>query len=290
MRLAATSVGAGLMADRLPEGCLSAGEPVTGPLRFGIITDVHYADADTKGSRYYRDSLAKLRQAVETFNRLDLAFVVELGDFIDAGASKEDELDYLRTADKVYQTFKGNRHYVLGNHCVGALTKQEFLTGCGAKNTQSYYSFDSAGYHFIVLDANFKQDGTPYSAGNFTWTDTGIPETEQEWLRQDLAAAGEKPSIVFVHQNLDDEKDAHGVKNAPEIRRILERSGKVAAVFQGHKHTGGYVRIGGIPYCTLKAMVERPTLENNSYAVAIADGASRLKLEGFGRQEDMVVF
>ena len=28
--------------------------------RFGIITDVHYADYDTAGTRFYRDSLPKV--------------------------------------------------------------------------------------------------------------------------------------------------------------------------------------------------------------------------------------
>jgi len=57
-------------------------------LRFGLVTDVHYADADPRGNRCYRDSLAKLERAIATFNTLDLSFVVELGDFIDSGKNK----------------------------------------------------------------------------------------------------------------------------------------------------------------------------------------------------------
>ena len=64
-------------------------------LRFGVVTDVHYADADTKGSRHYRDSLQKLRLAIDTFNRREVVLVVELGDLIDAGGTREDELKYL---------------------------------------------------------------------------------------------------------------------------------------------------------------------------------------------------
>jgi alkaline phosphatase len=59
-------------------------------------------------------------------------------------------------------------------------------------------------------------------------------------------------------------------------------------VFQGHDHAGGYAKIGGIHYCTLKAMVERRTLQNNSFAVVVLDATGHMKLEGFGRQQDVV--
>jgi len=39
------------------------------------------------------------------------------------------------------------------------------------------------------------------------------------------------------------------------------------AVFQGHRHDGGYSFIEKIHYYTLKAVIEGPGPENNSYAV-----------------------
>ena len=48
---------------------------------------------------------------------------------------------------------------------------------------------------------------------------------------------------------------------------------------------GGYARIGDIHYCTLRAMVEKPTLKNNAYAIVTVDKSDRLRLEGFGRQK-----
>lgn len=47
----------------------------------GIVTDVHYADAPAAGTRVYRDSPAKVRDAVATFNASAVDFVVSLGDF-----------------------------------------------------------------------------------------------------------------------------------------------------------------------------------------------------------------
>jgi len=275
---------AGLLAAR--DG-LSAPAPAGGSLAFGLVTDVHYADAPPGGSRHYRDSPAKLREAIDTFNRREVAFVAELGDFVDAGPSKAQEIEHLRAIDEIYGSFRGPRHYVLGNHCLHAFTKDEFLAHCSARIKKSYYSFDAGRFHFVVLDANFKRDGTPYAAGNFSWTDTAIPPEQQQWLAEDLQRAHGRKTFVFLHQNLHDENDPHGVKNAPEVRHVLEAAGNVAAVFQGHMHTGGHAKIGGIHYCTLRAMVEGPTLENNAYAIVTLDESGGLSLEGFGRQKDV---
>ncbi len=286
-RFLQTVAGAGAGAAGLfPRShALSAAEPTADSISFGLVTDVHHADIPPAGSRHYRDSAAKLTQAIATLNRRKLAFLAELGDFVDAGPGKADDLKYLRSIRKVFETFRGPRHYVLGNHCVVRLTKAEFLANCGAENRTSYYSFDHGRYHFVVLDADFRQDGTPYAEGNFSWTDTAIPKAQQQWLAEDLKRAGDKRAIVFVHQNLDKEKDEHGVKNAPEVRRVLQSAGNVLAVFQGHMHSGGYEKLGGIHYCTLRAMVEGPTTENNAYAVVTLDRHDRITLEGFGQQK-----
>ena len=287
LKTATGSLGIGMAGASSGYGKAEAGDDSGEKLIIGLVTDVHYADADTRGTRHYRDSLGKLEEAVDGFNRLGASFLVELGDLVDAGPSKEHDLKFLREVDRVYRRFRGPRYYVLGNHCLHALTKTEFLAHCGAEVKKSFHSFDHGGRHFIVLDANFKQDGTPYSAGNFTWTDTSIPAALQRWLADDLKRAGDKKTFVFLHQNLHDEKDPHGVKNAPQIRRILESAGNVAAVFQGHMHTGGYAKIGGIHYCTLAAMVEGAGLDSNACAVALIDDTGRPRLEGFGRQTDV---
>ena len=287
LRTTAAGVGA---AGLLFQGrTLSAADGAAASFSFGLVTDVHYADVPPRIGRHYRDSPEKLRLAIETFNRQKPSFIAELGDFVDAGPGKADDLKYLHAIRKVFEAFQGERHYVLGNHCLGQLTKAEFLANCGSEVEKSYYSFDRGRYHFVVLDANFKRDGSPYAAGNFSWTDTWIHKPQQKWLADDLKKARDKKTLIFVHQNLDKEKAAHGVKNAHEVRAILENSGNVLAVFQGHMHSGGYRKIAGIHYCTLRAMVEGPTTENNAYAVVTLDQSGRATLTGFGRQKGLVL-
>jgi hypothetical protein len=98
-------------------------------VRFGMLTDLHHADKPPAGTRYYRETLGKLAEAAEQFQRDQAAFIVELGDLIDAADSVDTELRYLETVNRPYAAICDDRHYVLGNHCVDTLTKEEFLGG-----------------------------------------------------------------------------------------------------------------------------------------------------------------
>ncbi|MBQ8213553.1 MAG: alkaline phosphatase, partial [Clostridia bacterium] len=70
---------------------------------------------------------------------------------------------------------------------------------------------------------------------------------------------------VFIHQRLDDcDNSRYLVKNAVEIRTLLQNSGKVRKVFQGHYHKGDFQKIEQIEYITLQAMCEG---EKNIYTV-----------------------
>ena len=72
-------------------------EQTTESIRIGLITDIHYADLDTAGSRHYRDSITKVREAVKVFNDAKPDIVICLGDLIDAGATVEKEYAHLET-------------------------------------------------------------------------------------------------------------------------------------------------------------------------------------------------
>ena len=251
-------------------------------VRIGLVTDLHYADKKPAGSRHYRETLAKLDEAAVQFQQDQPDHVVELGDLIDAADSVETEKGYLKRINKEFSALPGKKHYVLGNHCVHTLTKDEFLGGVGQKD--SYFSFDSGGFHFVVLDACFRSDGDPYGRKNFQWTDPNIPAHEVEWLTADLDATNSK-TIVFVHQRLDVSNN-HGVKNAAQVRKVLEDSGKVLAVLQGHSHKNDLKEINGIHYCVHRAMVEGSGTENNGYSTmdVFADGT--IRLTGFREQKN----
>jgi hypothetical protein len=250
-------------------------------LRIGLLTDLHFADKAPAGTRHYRETLSKLSEAATRFQVDKPAFVVELGDLIDAADSVETELRYLKAINSEFSAIAKDRHYVLGNHCVDTLTKAEFLDGVEQK--QSYYSFDRGNFHFVVLDACFRHDGKPYGRKSSTWKEANIPAAQLEWLAADLRSTDRK-TIVFVHQRLDVSND-HGVKNAPEVRRVLDQSRTVLVVFQGHSHQNDVHDIGGIHYCTLRAMVEGSGAENSGYSLMDIGSDGTIRLTGFRKQK-----
>jgi alkaline phosphatase len=67
---------------------------------------------------------------------------------------------------------------------------------------------------------------------------------------------------------------------------VLEASGKVLAVFQGHSHNNDYNDIAGIHYCTLVAMVEGSGPENNGYSVMNLASDGTIRIQGFRKQAD----
>jgi len=204
-------------------------------------------------------------------NEQSVDFLIELGDLKDQGDPpvEKQTLEFLARIEGEFTKFEGPRYHVLGNHDMDSISKGQFLAGIkntGISAERSYYSFNKNGVHFVVLDANYRADGSDYDHGNFKWTDANVPQAQLEWLKQDLADA-EGPAIVFVHQRLDGEGDVF-VTNGEQVRSVLEASGKVLAVFQGHHHEGAINRVNGIHYYTLKAMVEGSRKSDNAYAIA----------------------
>jgi predicted MPP superfamily phosphohydrolase len=260
-------------------------------LRFGMLSDVHYADRELAGNRYYRQSLAKMKECIGRMNDESLDFLVEMGDFKDQDdvPNEANTLKYLSDIESAFQKFVGPTFHVLGNHDMDGISKTQFLERIENTDipiTERYYSFSRKGIHFIVLDGNFTKEGNEYDHGNFSWDDALIPHTQLNWLMEDLKKS-EFPSIVFIHQMLDDSKNMkQAVLNAAEVRQVLEQSGKVICVFQGHVHEERYNLINGIHYYSVNAMVDGDGPENNAYMVIDVYKNGSLTIDGFRRATD----
>lgn len=277
---------------------LSLGDRFLSPdkttLRFGLITDLHFAERQNSGTRIYSQSGRKLIHAVEVFNSKGLDFVIELGDFKDQGdpPDRKETLTFLDSIEKIFRSFNGPVYHVLGNHDMDSISKSDFLKHTSDKSetgSKTYYSFRFKGMNFIVMDANYNEDGSDYDSGNFDWTYAKVPDSQLKWLRDELSNH-KIPTIVFIHQLLDGFSGVSPlvcVRNADEVVRILEESSCVMAVFQGHHHDGNYSERNGIHYFTMKAMVEGSLPENNSFAVIEIDSKFNIIVDGFGNCRDM---
>jgi len=255
-------------------------------VRFGLLADPHYADANPVGTRFYRESLPKVREAVDALRTARAEFLVELGDLKDMVAGEPDTrtLAYLTAIEAEIARFGGPTYHVLGNHDMDNLSKAQFLgavvnTGIGANRAS--YAFTRGGIRFVTLDACCLADGTDYDHGNFDWRESYVPAPQLDWLRRELSSSTE-PVVVFCHQRLDAVSDPC-VKNSPDVRSILESSGKVIAAFHGHDHPGRHAVINGIHYYTLKAVVEGTGVENNAYAVVEVQPDLNIVVTGYRR-------
>lgn len=259
----------------------------TSMVKAGIITDIHHTSKADSATRKYSASLDKLQVFMDTMAAEKPAFIIELGDMVDTLAEGTDPAQNLAEAEKIFTSFNGPAYHVLGNHEFDNLTRDVFLasiTNTGIAKEQTYYSWDAGGVHFVVLDADYTPQAPhrPYDMNtpedNFwTWKDTFVPPQEIEWLRQDLSKSN-LPTVVFTHQNLDrvDDQD-HNIKNASEVRKVLEEDGQVLAVISGHDHQGGYSNIKGIHYIVLHGNVGV-----NHYRT----WAATSNTEGFDKKQD----
>ena len=257
-------------------------------VRFGMVSDLHYAELpdgiDDPGMRCFKDIPLKLHDAVDAMNERKVDFMIELGDFKDMMPTKEATLKCLDDIEREFSRFKGPRYHVLGNHETDCITKEEFLSrisNYGQKEAKAYYSFTVGKVTFAVLDANYTSKMEDYRPGNFDFRDTNVPPHEMKWLQGVLDAAP-GPVVVFAHQLFDPTCDERmRIKNAPQLREMFEKSGKVKVVFSGHHHIGHSAEHNGIFYYTMRAMAQDAYPENNSFAEVSLYDSGRVVIKGF---------
>jgi manganese-dependent ADP-ribose/CDP-alcohol diphosphatase len=261
----------------------------------GLVADAQYADVPDKGTRFYRASIGKLGAAVEHFNRTDLAFCVHLGDLIDRE---------WRSFDEITRPLSASRHrwhQLLGNHDFDVLDTEKPRVPERLGMKWRYGAFDHGGLRFVVLDTNDVSTyahpaGAPERAAAERelarlqaakvrqakpWNG-GVGVEQLAWFDRELTAARKNGQrvIVFAHHPVWPDND-HNVWNAPEVLTVLDRHPHVVAWLNGHNHAGAFGERSGLPFVTLKGMVE--TAAATAYAIArvLPD---RLVLEGQGRE------
>lgn len=113
------------------------------PLVFGVVADPQYADIEPKGTRFYRNSPAKIRAAVAEFNRRGVAFVLNLGDTIDRDfASFDAALDAFRTLEAPVRHLVGNHDFEVND-----ARKGDVIARLGLK--ERYASFARGGIRVL---------------------------------------------------------------------------------------------------------------------------------------------
>ncbi|MDO1581446.1 metallophosphoesterase [Rhizobium oryzicola] len=271
-------------------------------LRIGVIADPQYADLDPNPAlnRYFRESVAKISAAIETFEGEDLAFVITLGDLIDRG------FENFAPALAAYAPSRHECLFLPGNHdyLIAPEKIADLPTVLGMP--APYYSFHKAGIRFLIIngceDSLFatadnlerqeqarrrllalKAEG---AANAMDWN-AGLTDTQFAWIEAELAAAkaAGEPVIVMGHYPIYPEHD-HNLWDWQRLAKLFEQNPQVIAYLCGHNHQGNLGRFGNTWCINFRGMVDTPA--ENAFAILNLH-AAHIEIQGFGRQESLTL-
>ncbi len=284
------TAGAVLAAPFVARGAAAAG------FEIGLAADAQYADLAPAGTRFYREGRPRLAAAADHFASRGVAFAVHLGDLIDRAWPSFDPMLAALSAGRLAW------HHVLGNHDFDVLDaeKPQVPARLGFAAAR-YRAFSRAGFRFVFLDTNdvslyaHPAGSAPRAEAELrlaaaqaakqpsakTWNGA-VGSTQLAWLDAECraAAAARERVILFAHHPVFPE-NPHNAWNAPEVLALIDRHRHVVAWLNGHNHAGAFAVRDGVPFLTLRGMVE--TADTTAYATA-AVHADRIVLTGAGRE------
>ncbi|KZK89993.1 3',5'-cyclic adenosine monophosphate phosphodiesterase CpdA [Pseudovibrio sp. Ad5] len=219
---------------------------------FAQLTDIHIK-AGGKFAYNCVDTLSHLRQAVAHLNafRPRLDFVVISGDLVDLGNADEYEL-FRQEIDQLDMPF----YVIPGNHdhrdaMRDAFADHDYLTSEGALQ----FSIEKDGLRIIGLDTTIpgKHDGH-------------FDADKQVWLRDELDAHKNQPTLVFMHhppfktgiQHMD---DIMLMRADEDFWPVVTGQSQIRQIACGHVHRAIEVFKNGIPMSICPASGHQVTLD-----------------------------
>ncbi len=266
---------------------------------FAIIADVQYADYEPAGTRFYRESLSKLREAMNSFREDSVDFVVNLGDIID-----RDFYSY-KPVLNIIDSSRLKTFHVTGNHDYSVEPRMKKRLPLEQPSKDGYYSFKHKGFRFIFLNGNeistysttsrstigeaekiIKALNDSSEINAMEWNG-GMSKKQIEWLAKQLteSAAENERAFIFCHFPVVPE-NAHNLLNYKEVLATLEKHHNVIAWLNGHNHAGNYGNFNLTHFVTFKGMVE--TADQNSYAM-IDVYRNKIWIRGSGREKSLIL-
>jgi manganese-dependent ADP-ribose/CDP-alcohol diphosphatase len=285
--------------DTGPGAMVNAGQDQKPLFSFGIIADVQYADYEPAGTRFYRSSLNKLREAVSEFREDSVDFVITLGDLIDKDYdSFEPVLNILASSGLKF-------YHIAGNHDYSVDPGYKTRLPSAYTSKHGFYSVIHYNFRFIFLDGNdistysstnkikikhanalldsLKKSGEP----NAVEWNGGISTGQLMWLDSQMNEATDKNEKVFLicHFPVVPE-DVHNLLNYKEVLAVLGKYRNSVAWFNGHNHNGNYGNFNRTHFVTFKGMVE--TEQQNSFT-RVDIYRNSISIVGSGREKSQIL-
>lgn len=195
-------------------------------------------------------------------------FIATLGNTIDGKADAEKSACLLNSILNAFDR-TASIHALRGVR-ESVIPKDEFMRI--AEYTMRYRAFDVSDYRCIFLDAVSDDNGGFY-----------IDDEQFGWISR-LLGKSHRPAIIFTHIPLavsPDETSVKTIKNADELRSLIEKSNKVALVVQAAGSSPAHFISHGVPYITLSAM---SASDDVSFSL-ISVSSKGVSVNGFSAQE-----
>ena len=239
--------GAVAASTILPCTAMSALKTLAGPIKLGLITDLH--------QDIMHDGPARLKVFLDAMADEKPDALLQLGDF--AYPTKGNEV-----VTQAFQQAHPRTLHVLGNHEIdGGHTFDEVAKLWGMKGR--YYTENVNGLNLIVLDGNEK------SADHTSGYPSHMGQEQLEWLATQLKTLS-GPIIVFSHQPL---AGPSSIDNAKAVQKLLNSAAdKVLLAVNGHTHIDEVVRVDNISYLHINSASYKwvgGSYRNQSYPAAI---------------------
>jgi manganese-dependent ADP-ribose/CDP-alcohol diphosphatase len=266
---------------------------------FGIITDVQYCNCEAEGTRFYRESTWKLREAMNAFRADSVSFVINLGDLIDH------DIESYKPVINILDSSGLKVYSLTGNHDYSVETRYKKRLPVAMPTKEGYYSFVVQNFRFIALNGNeissyagiskaFTNQATEYlktlrdsASSNANDWNGGISVKQLQWLKSQLDESVLKNEKVFLlcHFPVFPE-GPFNLLNYREVDDLLVNYHNIIVCFSGHNHSGGYGNFNLIHFVTIKGMVETENL--NSFAKVEVYG-NRIWITGSGREKSQIL-
>jgi predicted phosphodiesterase len=261
---------------------------------------VQFADEESSINRYYRQSLARLQEAYDTFKSEGVNFVINLGDLINSNYNSYKPVMEIIASSGI------ETHHLTGNHdyAVDEMIKDKLPVLLN--NPSGYYSLKkNKGFRFIFLNGNeistyayadvseikkhqsYLDSLKKAGKKNAIEWNGGIGKRQLEFLEKQLkqASKNNEKVIIACHFPVFPE-NIHNLLNYGEVLDLINKYDNTVVWFNGHNHAGNYGIYGSAHFITFRGMVETPGI--NSFAI-IRIYQNKIEISGYGRESNRII-
>ena len=214
-------------------------------MKFSMFSDLHHLPGVFDGG-----TLEDLRLIEARAQESGAEFILHAGDFCHGPSTVPEYV-------KAYNEMSLPTYHALGNHDTDKTSYAETLQWYHMPD--GHYFFDRSGYRFILCDPNYYLlDGEyiHYDLGNYYAHGSlrdYMPPEQLTWLAKTIDESP-FPCVLVSHESF--EREADGVKNQAEVRKIINDANKkrphsVILCINGHYHRDNLRILDNVCYLDL---------------------------------------